>query len=291
MKKIFLSSTFCDLKEERREVEKVIHRMGDVFEGMEYFGASQGTPLSDCLHRVRNSEIYILVVGYRHGHIPNKRKRSMTEREFYEAKKFEIPTFVYVADKEFYYEETYTNEKILAFRRMLREKYTAPCFRSPSDLAAQVAADLCVHYRQELTRIPEDAGSRLSGHIEVITAMSLGEIYSALKLNSRLLDMYPDSPRAHYNQACILSKLSGKEPNRRQTFLRKALRHLNNSLKLGILEFIQIYENRPENFDVPAQDIIINDVDLAELFREIPIALSAVKEKGIDLRQPTSCGC
>lgn len=287
-----MSSTFANLKAERHAVEQVIHRMGDLYEGMEHFGSFPQTPLQECLDRVRNADIVVLVIGFRHGHVPRRRKRSMTEREYWEAKQNDIPILTYVADREAYTVPEDVNPRLEEFRAFLRENHGAPCFRSPADLASQVAADLGRYIRRELTRVGSDAQlGRAQDHLRVVAALERGDIELARSLNEQLLRNYRDSPRAHYNHACILSRMAENEVAEsavRMRLLRQAVSRLSDALKYGILQFINLYSDRslPENNNPPER--IIGDRDLMLLFETAPSVADKVRSGFIPMY---GCGC
>lgn len=290
--RIFLSSTFRDLKAERRAVEQIIHRMGDYFSGMEHFGASPNTPLEKCLAEVRRADVVVLVLGFRHGSVPRGKKRSMVEREYFEAHDNCIPVLPYVTDRIAYHQagDAVENPRLVAFRKLLRERHNAPCFKSKDDLAAQVAADVGRHLRLVNARFHEDAHGGLVGrHNEVITAIRAGELQRARKLNEKILDDVRTSPRAHYNQACILSVLAGGTGSlaEKVDLLFLARRRLYDALKFGILTLIGVFADRlPENGDPAGR--VNSDPDLRPLFDQWPSLKDEVRAGAI---QPSTKGC
>jgi hypothetical protein len=311
--RVFLSSTFSDLTAERKAVENVIHRMDDFFDGMEYFGSFPDSPLQMCLSRVRTADIIVLVLGFRHGFVPRlsvsywlshvpffKRivprtnNRSMVEHEYYEAIENEIPVLAYVADREAYAPSGRIDPRILAFREILREQQGVPCYRSPDDLATQVAADLARETRRISTRLEREHNTGLvARHNRVIDTMRQGRFKDAQLLNENILADHRYSPRARYNQACILSRIAESMPDlqKKAQMLDQARHHLEEAIKLGILRFILFYADRndPNNSDPPAR--IINDPDLKELFADSPSLVSSVQNGFVPVNVKYGCGC
>ncbi|MBM4430721.1 MAG: DUF4062 domain-containing protein, partial [Chloroflexi bacterium] len=87
MTKVFLSSTWIDLKEHRRAVidawERLRHQGLDVeWRGMEYFGARDDSPANTCLEAVDWADVYVGIFGLRYGSIDPQRGISMTEAEY-----------------------------------------------------------------------------------------------------------------------------------------------------------------------------------------------------------------
>ncbi len=65
--RIFISSTWQDLREERDVVRESIARMGLSFIGMEYFGSNPQAPLKVCLEKVEQSDLFVLIVAHKYG--------------------------------------------------------------------------------------------------------------------------------------------------------------------------------------------------------------------------------
>ena len=280
------------LKEERQEVERVILRMGDMYDGMEHFGSYPHTPLHECLLRVSQADVVVLVLAYRHGNVPRGgRQRSMVEREYQQAIDCSIPVIPYVVDREAYLPPIEINPRIVAFRDRLRTEHGAEFFRGPNDLSTQVAADLYRYLKRRLGSIEEDIGiGRAFAHQEVLSAIANDQRDKAFQLNLQILKKYPDSPRAHYNHACILSALSELEQGEKKALLlRRALSRLSDALKYGILKFISLYadSNDPRTHD--SAKFIIEDSDLRPLFHAYPAAIAAVNKGSLALRGGCSC--
>ena len=68
--KVFLSSTFKDLIEERGAVEAIIHRMAEHYIGMEHWGSFNAAPLDQSVEMVRTSDVLLLALGDRYGFVP-----------------------------------------------------------------------------------------------------------------------------------------------------------------------------------------------------------------------------
>ena len=65
--KAFLSSTFLDLVKERKVVLEALHRKQTSTLAMEYFLATPSTPRETALENLRNSDVMILVIGFKAG--------------------------------------------------------------------------------------------------------------------------------------------------------------------------------------------------------------------------------
>ena len=83
---VFLSSTYEDLKDERRRVIEVIINSDCMPVGMEFFPASPDDPLKYIKKIIDDSDFYLLIIGGRYGTIPKGEKCSFTELEYEYAK-------------------------------------------------------------------------------------------------------------------------------------------------------------------------------------------------------------
>ena len=57
--RVFLSSTFIDLKDHRKSVDDIINRLTKVFSGMEYFGARPFEPKEASFNEIGLSDIFV----------------------------------------------------------------------------------------------------------------------------------------------------------------------------------------------------------------------------------------
>lgn len=95
MVRIFLSSTFRDLKNDRRALISTLDRRHHVV-GMEKLFARSEPPLNICLEELSSSDLVILAVGNKYGSIHPDLGISYTEAEYREAKRQGIPLIVLV---------------------------------------------------------------------------------------------------------------------------------------------------------------------------------------------------
>lgn len=102
--KIFISSTFTDLKEIRRVAINMLNSLtceksGDTI-AMEFFEACNESCLDVCLNKIRQADLVIGIYGNRYGTVVSDdlAGRSMTEIEFDEAIAHNIPVLRFVAN-------------------------------------------------------------------------------------------------------------------------------------------------------------------------------------------------
>ncbi|MCK4735757.1 MAG: DUF4062 domain-containing protein [Methanophagales archaeon] len=143
--KIFVSSTYLDLKEYRAEAKKAIEESGNEFVGMETFQSHTHEPTEFCPERVEECNAFVLLVAYRYGYIPEGAEISITQLEYEHALRNKIPVRVYLTDDEFLCPPKVTDENregINEFRSLLLKKHTCSYFSTPEGLYDKLTLDL-----------------------------------------------------------------------------------------------------------------------------------------------------
>lgn len=97
---IFLSSTYSDLVDYRRKAIDVITSLKQLYEGMEFFGADERTPLDVMLDKLSYCQIYIGIIGMRYGSIDKSSNKSYTQLEYERAMELKLPCLIYIIDEE-----------------------------------------------------------------------------------------------------------------------------------------------------------------------------------------------
>jgi uncharacterized protein DUF4062 len=92
--KVFVSSTFSDLVAEREAVLNAFAAKQQSALAMEYFLATSSTPLDTALENLRNSDVVILVIGFKAGSLlPHDSQMAYTMAEYKEAVKLGKPVW------------------------------------------------------------------------------------------------------------------------------------------------------------------------------------------------------
>lgn len=97
--KIFVSSTFRDLKEEREQVHLYLKKAGLESLGMEYFVAESNTPKEVCLRELQTANLILLIVTDNYGSIDEETNKSFTHLEFEKAKKGGIKILAFLQNE------------------------------------------------------------------------------------------------------------------------------------------------------------------------------------------------
>jgi hypothetical protein len=154
--KIYVSSTFEDLRDHRAAFDIALHRMGHDVIGMEHYVAEGTTPLERCVADVRSSDIYIVIVAWRYGYIPrgecvNPQGRSITELEYEAAVGSGKSILAFLLDPVAPWPPSFMDSlseaggaEILRFRNVLGGRHLAGIFRGPDNLAGLGAPAVAV---------------------------------------------------------------------------------------------------------------------------------------------------
>jgi Domain of unknown function (DUF4062) len=94
--RIFVSSTFKDLRPERESAQEALRRSELVPWGMELFVSEPSKPLDVCLEQVQLSDAVILIIGFLAGSlIPESPELTYTRAEFELAQRLGRPVFAF----------------------------------------------------------------------------------------------------------------------------------------------------------------------------------------------------
>lgn len=147
---IFVSSTFEDLREERRKVIEAILNLGHIPVGMEVFQASDESQWAHIQRRIEQCDYYVVIVAERYGSELDGKSYTQMEYEF--ARKCGIPTVAFLLHGDA--RKTWPRDKVDfdkagkvdAFRSLCQQKLVKH-WSNRDELAMQVILSLT-----ELTR-------------------------------------------------------------------------------------------------------------------------------------------
>lgn len=198
MIKVFISSTYVDLKQHRADVIDALLRMRLEPVAMEFFGAQPAEPTRVCQQEIQGSDLLVGIYAHRYGHVPaGGDPRSITEREYDLAQK--KPRFCYLVNPDWswplkFIEKGPGASKLVTFKQRVGREVMYGEFTTPDNLALHVITDLA---RWLCTNVPDEWHRLVS-----MTLASLAEINKRLRplkdLHHRLqeialdLDMFQD---------------------------------------------------------------------------------------------------
>ena len=168
MSNIYLSATYKDLKRHRDAVYRVLRMLRHDVVSMEDYVATDDYPLHKCLADVASCDIYVGLVGWRYGYIPesdNHDGKSITELEYHQAGASRKPRLLFLADPKADwpddFKDSHTGEgdsgaRIAAFRGELETARLVSHFRNSDHLAGlvSVAVTQCLAENPPASRSP-----------------------------------------------------------------------------------------------------------------------------------------
>lgn len=148
--KVFLSSTYKDLKEYRRAAMDGLRRLNTGVRGMEFFGARPEEPVEACLSEVEACELFVGIYAHRYGYIPDGSQISITEQELRHAQKEGKPTLCFLVDEKHPWppqmiEGGPGQERLGKLKKSLSRAVVLEKFTTPGDLALKVATSVSNH--------------------------------------------------------------------------------------------------------------------------------------------------
>src|SRR5437870_7388997 len=143
MARIYLSSTYEDLKECRKAVYDALHKLGHKVFAMEDYIATDQRPPEKCLQDVAGCDYYVGIFAWSYGYIPGNDGKSITELEFRKAYEDGKPRLIFLIDRKAPWSplamDSVTGENgrgqcIEAFRDELGKEFLASFFETPDRL-------------------------------------------------------------------------------------------------------------------------------------------------------------
>lgn len=148
---IFISSTYEDLKEERKKVQDTILSMYQFPIGMEMFSAADQEQWEIIRETIDSSDYYILIIGHRYGSVIEKGEYagiSYTQKEFRYALEQKIPVLAFLIDDsmaitpEKMEQDVDKMDKLKQFIQEVKSGRTVQWWTSKDDLANKVMNSL-----------------------------------------------------------------------------------------------------------------------------------------------------
>ncbi len=187
MVRIYISSTYSDLKECR---EKVYHKLRELQHdvvAMEDYVAGDQRPLDKCLEDVVNCDLYVGLFAWRYGYIPpqdNPEHKSITELEYHKAGETGKSRFIFLLEEGVLWSpndmdqltgEGDQGKRIMELRKELRQVVQIPPLHKVlSDDAAQFAEENVYPEQCNFVRDDLQAASELIQElVDVVTHLPI----------------------------------------------------------------------------------------------------------------------
>jgi hypothetical protein len=146
MARVYVSSTYLDLKECREKVRLVLRRMGHEDMAMEYYVAEDQRPVEKCLSDVTECDLYVGIFAWRYGYVPseaNPDNLSITEMEYRQAQKMGKQALIFLLSEDAPWPARVIDKDRTHIERMRDElslkHMVGPTFMSADDLGRLVA--------------------------------------------------------------------------------------------------------------------------------------------------------
>lgn len=148
---IFISSTYEDLKEERRKVQDTILSMYQFPIGMEMFSAGNEEQWEIIQETIDSSDYYVLIIGHRYGSVIEKGEYagiSYTQKEFRYALSKKVPVLAFLIDNNVSItpdkmeDDVVKKKKLEEFKNEAKDGRMVEWWTSPEDLASKVSIAL-----------------------------------------------------------------------------------------------------------------------------------------------------
>src|SRR5215469_3139157 len=156
--RVYLSSTYEDLKDYREAVFAGLKKAGLDVARMEDYTAADKRPLNLCLNDVAQSDIYVGIYAWRYGYQPpavhgKPEHKSITEHEYRQAESKNLRKLLFLVHPDTkrkwpdHFKDEVTGEgkrgaKLNVLRQELGTEKTASFFHTPDELATLVLSSI-----------------------------------------------------------------------------------------------------------------------------------------------------
>ncbi len=189
MARIYISSTYSDLKEHREKVYQTLRRMQHDAVAMEdYVATGQHPPLDKCLADVAKSDLYVGIFAWRYGYIPsegNPQQKSITELEYRQAEETGKPCLIFWLHEDALWLPKFmdkvtgdgeSGKRIEELRQELSTAKLVSFFKTPDELANLVAVAV---QQWEQERVDEQSKEKLSETLSPATEQTKYDLRDA----------------------------------------------------------------------------------------------------------------
>ena len=143
---VFVSSTFTDLKEERKAIIEGLLNAKYIPAGMEMFSASNDEQFKYIKKIIDTCDYYVLIVGARYGSINSSTGKSFTEQEYDYAIEKGIPVLAFLHDDPYNLpaekRDDENRDLLERFRAKVSDGRLCKMWHTPAELIASVIISL-----------------------------------------------------------------------------------------------------------------------------------------------------
>lgn len=154
---VFISSTYTDLKKERKKAQEIMLAADCIPAGMEAFVASNAEQFDVIKKVIALCDYYVLIIGGRYGSINKETGLSYTEMEYEYAVSIGMPILVFAIDDSVHLsqkkKETEEDKikKLRSFKKRALANRLASVWKTEADLVGQIAVAI-MKAKQDIER-------------------------------------------------------------------------------------------------------------------------------------------
>jgi ABC-type amino acid transport substrate-binding protein len=182
--RVYLSSTYSDLREYRQAAIEIIRRLGLSVVALEHFGTAESPPLQASLRAVDSADIVVVLVAHRLGVVPEEVGKSLVEMEYERALEAGKPILCFVLDANQPWPPALIDTnyaQVEQFRKRIAQTHRAGVFTTPDDLAVKIAAALAQYSRIRTLAVPESTAEKPQVGSEGVAPPSSEQVLAELR--------------------------------------------------------------------------------------------------------------
>lgn len=193
---VFISSTFTDLREERRAIIDGLLNADFIPAMMEAFTASNDEQFEYIKRRIDLSDYYILIIGARYGSINKNTGKSFTEQEYEYAVEKGIPILVFLHSDPYNLpaskREDDKRNQLENFREKVSQKRLCKMWNTIADLVYSVINSL----NQEVIKNPQKGWIRYEDFEDRVNLTVQSHENFILKVSGEEIELTPEESKA-----------------------------------------------------------------------------------------------
>ena len=241
--KIYVSSTWQDLKPYRQAVYDQLRKLRLDAVAMEDFVAAEMRPLAQSIRDVSEADVYLGIFAWRYGYIPtegNPERRSITELEYRAAGDHQKERLIFLLRDEApwspslmdsHSQDAQRGGQIRRFREELTARHAVGYFSTPDELAKEVSAAIT---NALLNRPVSQTGQLVLSDVQVIQEPS-----QSCTLDFRVSNTLPVDVQINRLTLEVIDVHDGART-------------------MGILEFSAIYDLDVSSLDTAGDSVVCN---------------------------------
>jgi hypothetical protein len=171
--RVFISSTFEDLLDYRYAASDAIRGLDLQTDDMIVWSADSRSPVDVSVDRVKQSDVFILLVAHRYGTVPDGAEHGIVELEYLAAREAGIDVYAFLVDEKVDWPPAHIDESrghVREFKARVQNEVTCKFFKTPHELALQVTQALAHHLTRPAR--PRPVVPRVTRTVRLVSSVS-----------------------------------------------------------------------------------------------------------------------